>query len=89
MNESFVDHVISHGLWVLSTTNPTFLLGCLKEKVYNNNLQTLDQLKVNTEEAVINIQPRNLKKVTVKRAQTHIDREGGFTSSTYSSILYM
>lgn len=63
LREFFGNRLISTGLWPLRSPDLTppdfFLWGALKGRVYNDNPQTIDELKA----AIIrSYQPRNIKK---------------------------
>jgi hypothetical protein len=68
MVNKFFDHrIISKNLWPPRSPDLTvpdyFLWGYLKQVVYSNHPQTIEDLKQNTEVAVLNISQETLKKV--------------------------
>lgn len=84
INEFFGDRVIGQGLWPPRSPDLTaadfFLWGYLKEKSYSNKPRTLEQLKFNIAQAVLNIQPQTLKTVArnvLKRVEACIREDGG------------
>jgi hypothetical protein len=83
LNEVFEDRLISGGLWPARSPdlNPCdfYLLGNLKDKVYSNNLHTLDELKQSNRETVTCIEASELKLVSnsiFKRLEACLRAEG-------------
>jgi hypothetical protein len=67
LKQFFDDRIISKNLWQPRSPDLTppdyFLWGYLKQVVYSNRLQTIEDLKQNIEVAISNISQETLKKV--------------------------
>jgi hypothetical protein len=79
VRQFFDGMVISKNLWPLQSPD-YFLWGYLKQVVYSNRPQTIEDLKQNTEVAISNISQETLKKVVrnmVTRVNTCYAENGG------------
>jgi hypothetical protein len=67
LKQFFDDRIISKNLWPPRSPDlpppDYFLLGYLKQVVYSNRPQTIEDLKQNTEVVISNISQETLKKV--------------------------
>jgi hypothetical protein len=67
LKQFFDDRIITTNLWPLRSPELTppdyFLWGYLKQVVYSNRPQTTEDLKQNTEVAMLNISHETLQKV--------------------------
>jgi hypothetical protein len=76
LKQFFDDRIISKNLWPLQCPNVTppdyFLWGYLKQVVYSNRPQTIEDLKQNSEVAISNISQETLKKV-VRNMMTRVN----------------
>jgi hypothetical protein len=84
LKQFFDDRIISKNLWPLRSPDLTppdyFLWGYLKQAVYSNRPQTIENLKQNIEVAISNISQETLKKVMrnmVTRVNTCYAENGG------------
>jgi hypothetical protein len=84
LKQFFDDRIISNNFWPPRSpvlTPPDYFFGCyLKQAVYSNRPQTLEDLKQNIEVAISNISQETLKKVArnnVTRVNTCYAENGG------------
>jgi hypothetical protein len=84
LKQFFDDRIISQKIWPPRSPDPTppdyFLWGYLKQAVYSNRPQTIEDLKQNTQVAISNIFQETLKKVVrnmVTRVNTCYTEKGG------------
>jgi hypothetical protein len=68
LQEFFGESIVGRGLWPPRSPDFTppdfFMWGFLKERVYSNKPRSLEELKHNTEQTVVNIDPEILHKVS-------------------------
>jgi hypothetical protein len=94
LKQFFDDRIIFKNLWPLRCPNLTppdyFLWGYLKQVVYSNRPQTIEDLKQNSEVAISNISQETLKKVVrnmVTRVNTCYAENGSYFQHLLSNLV--